>query len=162
MAENHTNRQVSLRLPWATLFKILAAIAVVYLWSRVAWFLMLVVIAIIIAVGLEPAVQWLERRRVPRAAAAWALVTVIVGVLLGFFYLTWSSLVDEAQHLGSRLTVMEQDILSRTPPVILDLLKRSGNDANASMFAPTLMAIGRGLLSAATAFVLAWIWSPTC
>ena len=157
MAEFGTKRQILLRIPWATLLKILTAIAVVYLWNRLAWLLMLVIIAIIIAVGLQPWVARLERRRVPRAAAAWGLVALIVSTLLGFFYLTWSSLVSQAHHLGDRLTVIERDVLDRTPQLVLDLLQRSGNNADASMFAPALMAIGQGILSAVAAFVLAWI-----
>jgi predicted PurR-regulated permease PerM len=155
MAE--VKRQVSLRIPWPTLLKILAAIAVLYVWSRIAWVLMLVLIAIIIAVGLWPSTRRLERRGVPRWAAAWGQVALIVGVLLGFFYITWSSLVAQAHNLGDRLTAVERDVLSRTPQPILDLLHRSGGNADASMFAPALMTIGRGLLSAAAAFVLAWI-----
>lgn len=157
MAEFGTTRQVVLRIPWSTLLKILAAIAIVSVWHRVAWVVMLVLIAIIIAVGLEPWVARLERRRVPRSAAAWGLVALIVSTLIGFFFLTWSSLVSQAHHLGERLTVLEHDALDRTPDFVLDLLRRSGDNADASMFAPALMAIGQGILSAAAAFVLAWI-----
>jgi predicted PurR-regulated permease PerM len=85
------------------------------------------------------------------------LVTVIVTTLLAFFYLTWSSLLSQAHNLGDRLTSVEQDLQQRIPPVIQDLLRRSGGSPDASMLTPVAMKIGSGLLSAASAFVLAWI-----
>jgi predicted PurR-regulated permease PerM len=151
------NSQVSLRIPWATLLKVIVAIAAVYFWMRLAWVLMLVMIAIIIAVGLDPAVDRLERRGWPRWVAAWGLVALIVGTMIGFLGLTWSSLLAQAHNLGDRLTMMEQDVLARTPPALLDLVRRSGDNADASMVAPYIVTIGRSALNAAAAFVLAWI-----
>jgi predicted PurR-regulated permease PerM len=150
-------RQISLRLPWATLLKVLLAVALVSVWSRLAWVLMILLTAVIVAVGLAPAVKSLERRRMPTWAAAWGLVAVIVSVLFGFFYLTWASLITEAHGLGDRLTTIEHDIVGRTPPAILDLLTRSGQQPGPSLLAPLLTGLGRGLLSAAAAFTLAWI-----
>jgi len=148
---------VEFRIPWATLLKIIAAIAVIYLWNRLVWVLMLVLVAIIIAVGLAPAVDWLERRRWPRWLAAWGLVAAIVGTLLGFLMLTWSSLTAEAQHLGIRIQMLEQELLNRTPAAILELVRESSGRPDASTLAPYLVALGRGLLNAAAAFGLAWI-----
>jgi len=156
MAEPETPH-VSLKIPWTTLLKVIAAVAAVYLWLKLAWVVMLLLIAIIIAVGLAPAVRRLEDHGWPRWVAAWGLVFVIVGVLLGFFYLTWSSLLAEAHHLGTRLSSIERDVMQRTPPPILEMIRRSGDNADASMAGPYLMRIGAGMLTAASAFVLAWI-----
>jgi predicted PurR-regulated permease PerM len=151
------NGQVSIRIPWATLLKVIAAVAAVYFWMRLAWVLMLVVIAIIIAVGLYPPVTWLERHRWPRWVAAWCLVVLIVGTTVGFVGLTWSSLLSQAHNLGDRLTMVEQGVRAHLPPALLDLVRRSGDNANASMVAPFIMSVGRGALDAAAAFLLAWI-----
>jgi predicted PurR-regulated permease PerM len=148
---------VDFRVPWATLLKIIVAIAVIYLWTRLVWAVMLLLVAIIIAIGLAPAVDWLERRRWPRWLAAWGLVIAIVGVLLGFFMLTWTSLSAQAQNLGGRFEAIEQDLLNRTPPAILKLVRGSGSPPDPSTIAPYLLSLGRGLLTAAGAFGLAWI-----
>jgi len=148
---------VEFRIPWATLLKIIAAIAIVYLWNQLVWAVLLFLVAIIIAIGLAPAVDWLERRRWPRAVAIWSLVIAIVSVLLGFFSLTWSSLASQAHNVGDRIIMVEQEVLSRTPQFMLDMVKGSGARPDPSMLAPYIVAFGRALLNAAAAFVLAWI-----
>jgi len=156
MAEPETPH-ISLKIPWTTLLKVIAAVLAVYLWLKLAWVIMLLLIAIIIAVGLAPTVNRLQRRGWSRGAAAWGLVLLIVGILLGFFYLTWSSLVAQAHNLGARLTTIEHDVIQNTPQPILDLVRHSENNADASMLTPFLMQVGTGVLTAASAFVLAWI-----
>ena len=148
---------VEFRIPWATLLKIIAAVAVVYLWNHLVWAVLLFLVAIIIAVGLAPAVGWLERRRWPRWVAAWALVIAIVGITLFFLSLTWSSLGAQAHNVGERIISVEHDILNRTPQPILDLVKGTGAQPDPSVLAPYVVSFGRALLNAATAFVLAWI-----
>src|SRR5436309_11050534 len=93
----------TLELPWSVLLKILGAIAIIWLWRQLSWLLMLMLIALIIAVGLEPVVAWLERRRWPRGLAASAVVLVVVGTLTVFLVLTWTSLSAESADLGGRL-----------------------------------------------------------
>lgn len=149
-------RGLRIFIPWSTILKIIAAVALVWAWQQLVWVVMLVIAAIIIAVGLQPAVAWLEARGWPRWVAASALVTVIVGLILVFLVLSWSSLSAEARNLGGQLESIEQEAIRRTPQPILELLKKS-NGADASMLAPYAMAFGRALLSAAVAFLVAWI-----
>src|SRR5881628_979115 len=98
-----TERQVALKVPWATLLKILAAIALVFVLRELAWLAMVVLIAIIIAVGLAPVVSWLERRHWQRWLGASAAVFVLVAAIMGFLILTWSSLSAESADLEQRL-----------------------------------------------------------
>ena len=149
--------RVFIHVPWATLLKIIAAFAAVWLWHELVWVLMLVLIATIIAVGLWPLIQHFEGLRWPRWLAAWAVVLVILGTLALFLYLTWSSLASQAHNLGQRLLDIERTTTTELPAPVLELLRRSGTNADASMLTPALMAIGRGTLSALTAFGLAWI-----
>src|SRR3954471_3023389 len=104
--KNHLSLQVS----WGTLLKIIAAVAMVWIWRELVWVTMLGLVAVIIAVALDPAVRALERRGVARSVAAWGLVLIIVGTLLGFVALTWSSLASQAQDLGTQLTAFERAI----------------------------------------------------
>jgi predicted PurR-regulated permease PerM len=154
MAEPH--QRLWIHVPWSTLLKIIAALALVWLWQQLVWVVMLVLVAIIIAVGLEPTVSWLERRSCPRWLAAIGIVALIVGVLIGFLALSWSSLAAQAQNLESQLRVIEQDAMTRVPPWILEALTRS-RAANASLLTPYALSFARALLSAAAAFLLAWI-----
>src|SRR5882762_6158341 len=108
MAE--TRQQVSLHISWSTLFKIIAAVALVTVLVRIWYILTLVMIAIIVAVGLQPAVAWLERRRWPRWVASATVVFVLVFAIVGFLAITWQSISGQAQDLGQHLQRVERDV----------------------------------------------------
>lgn len=61
--------------------------------------LLLIVVAAFIAVGLEPIVQWLQRRGVRRVVAVWLLVVVSLGALAGFLAAAIPPLVKEGTQL---------------------------------------------------------------
>lgn len=151
------DRRTDIRIPWATLFKVLAAVAVWFLWFRLWHIVTLVLVAIIVAVGLAPAVAWLEERRWPRWLASATMVLLVVGTLLGFFVLTWNSIADQAENLGQRARELEQEVLKRAPRPIVDLFREADALPDASMIAPYAMKLGRGVLAALAIFVLATI-----
>jgi predicted PurR-regulated permease PerM len=149
--------RTEIRVPWATIFKVLAAFFLWFLWFKLWQIFTLVVVAIIIAIGLAPAVRWLEEHRWPRWVAAAALVLLLVGSLVGFFILTGAQIQDEAQNLGQRATELEQEVLRRAPKPIVDLIRDADAKPDASMIAPYAMRFGRALLGALAVFVLAAI-----
>lgn len=63
-----------------TFFAILAAIGAVYLISDI---LLLIFVSIVVSAALEPSVNYMEKRRLPR----WLAVTILYLLLLGFFVL---------------------------------------------------------------------------
>jgi predicted PurR-regulated permease PerM len=150
------DNRLSIHVPWVTLLKIIGAVALVWIWREIIWVLMLGLIAVIIAVALNPAISALERRGLARSVASWAIVILIVGILLGFLGMTWSALASQATDLGTQLTAVERTIEQRAPRAIVDIVKRSPAP-DASMVGPYAMAIGRSLLQAIAAFVLAWV-----
>src|SRR5436190_2211353 len=147
-----STRHLVVRVPWTTLLKVLAAIALVWLSRELVWLAMVVLVAIIIAVGLAPVVTWFERKHWPRWLAASTAVTVLVAASVGFLILTWSSVSKQSADLGQRLGQVEQEILGRTPQPVVDLLRRSDTQST-SIVAPYARAIGRNLLWFVTAFV---------
>src|SRR5205814_4752029 len=112
-------------LPWSTLLKVLGAVAVIWVWRQLSWLLMLLLIALIIAVGLEPVVRWLERRQWPRGLAAAMVVFAVVGALTVFVVLTWTSLSAESADLGRHLNDVQAEIFRRAPQPILKLLNQN-------------------------------------
>jgi predicted PurR-regulated permease PerM len=148
--------RLSIHLPWATLLKIIAAVAAVWIWRELVWVALLALVAVIIAVALEPAVRALERRGWPRSLTAWVLVAAIVGTLLMFLGATWSSLSSQAKDVGTQLTTVEQEIERRAPAVVVQAIRRS-SPSDASMLGPYVLAFGRSLMAAIAAFVLAWV-----
>src|SRR5204863_4265411 len=118
--------------------------------------LTLVLIAITVAVGLQPAVAWLERRRWPRWIAASTVVVVLFVVIVGFFTVTWHSISGQAQDLGEHIQSVEHQIALQLPRPIATVLERSGGP-NASSLATYTLSVGRSVLGAIAAFVLASI-----
>ena len=149
-------QRLSLHLPWATLVKVIAAAAAVWIWRELVWVAMLGLIAVIIAVALEPAVRGLERRGWSRSVAAWMLVTLIAGGVVAFLLITWSSLASQAQDLGGQINAFVRELEQRAPKVLVQAVQRS-SPSDASMFAPYAFAVARSLLAAVAAFVLAWV-----
>src|SRR5689334_7091620 len=124
MAETH--RRLSLELPWATLLKIIAAVALVSVLVRIWYILTLILIAIIIAVGLQPAVAWLERRGFSRWVAASTVVLLLFVAIVGFVAITWNSISGQAQDVGTHIQRVERDALQHLPTPIAKVIQRSG------------------------------------
>lgn len=147
----------SLQISWPTLLKIITAIALVWLWVQLWTIVMLVLLAVIVAVGLWPVVSWLERGGSPRWLASAAVVIVVFGFIVGFLVLTWSSLSAEAQNLSQRIESVEQAVLQRAPQVIVDVIEQTGGKPDATMLARQLGNLARGIINAFAFFVLASI-----
>jgi predicted PurR-regulated permease PerM len=154
MAES--DRRLSLRIPWTTLLKVILAVALVAVLVRIWYILTLILIAIIVAVGLQPAVARLERRRWPRSVAASLVVCLMAGAIVVFFAATWQSINGQAQELSEHLQTIEQQIADRLPTPVAIVLQRS-TGLNTSMIASYAFTLGRSVLGAIAAFVLASI-----
>jgi len=154
MAEG--DRRLSLQIPWSTLLKVILAVALVAVLVRIWYILTLVLIAIIVAVGLQPAVAGLERRRWPRWTAAALVVFLMTGAIVVFFAVTWQSINGQAQELGAHLQTIEQQIVDRLPTPVAMVLQRS-TGLNTSMLAGYAVTLGRSVLGAMAAFLLASI-----
>ena len=154
MAEG--DRRLSLHIPWSTLLKVILAVALVAVLVRIWYILTLILIAIIVAIGLQPAVAWLERRRWPRWVAAALVVFLMTGAIVVFFAVTWQSINGQAQELGDHLQTIEQQIVDRLPTPVAMVLQRS-TGINTSMIASYAVTLGRSVLGAIAAFLLASI-----
>src|SRR4029450_2567870 len=146
----------SLHIPWSTLLKVILAAALVAVLVRVWYILTLILVAIFLAGGLPPAGAWLERRRWPRWAAASVVVFLMAGAIVVFFAVTWQSINGQAQDLGQHLKSIEQEIADRLPTPVAMVLQRSPG-LNTSMIASYAVTLGRSILGAIAAFVLASI-----
>ena len=108
-------RRTALELPWRTILKVLATAALVWVFFQLTSLILAVVVAVLLAVTLDPVVEWLEARRVPRWAGG-SLVALAILVTAGaFLWLTWSSLAEQAQFVGDKLTSLTLAIQDRFP-----------------------------------------------
>jgi predicted PurR-regulated permease PerM len=142
----------------AAIVKVLAAIVIVWLWLHLWQLLMLVVVSVVLAIALDPIVEWCCARRIPRSVAAAALVALLAALIIGFFWITGESLAGEARMLGTRLTDAEQTVIRHLPAVLgRQIRERYGVTPDASLIANYALAAGKLLTSAIIVGVLALI-----
>jgi len=100
---------------WRALLKIMAAGALVWLWLQLYQTVLLVVVAALMAVTINPAVTYLERHRWPRWLAAVAISGLLLLTMGAFGWLTWASLTNQAALLASRFSETSQQLEGRMP-----------------------------------------------
>ena len=108
-------RRVAVVVPWPTILKILAALVLVWLWFKLVEVVLVLIVAVLLAVTLDPVVSWFERRGLPRWGASLAVGLVLVGLVGGFLWLTWASLSSQASYVTEHFGKFESETLSRLP-----------------------------------------------
>lgn len=78
-------------------------LAVGWIVIAVGQILLLIVLAAVVAVGLDPPVRWLTRRGMPRWSAVTAVLLISLGVFAGFLALAIPVLLTQAANLASEL-----------------------------------------------------------
>ena len=78
------SRERFIRIPLSTIVKVL--LVLVALWSiyKLATVIALVLVAVVLAISLEPIVVWLERHGLARWVASTVVVFTLAGVLITF------------------------------------------------------------------------------
>jgi len=141
----------------AAIVKVLAAIVVVWLWLQLWQLLMIILVALFVAIGLEPIVEWLQARRVPRALAAGGVILVLTILIVGFFLIAGSSLAEQARELSSHASEMRQQALDKLPGPLSRALARSNAPVDASKMAAYVVNAGRLVVSGAIVAALVLI-----
>jgi predicted PurR-regulated permease PerM len=99
---------------------ILTAVAVflvVYALYRVRAVLLLVFVAAFFAVGLDPAVRWLERKGIRRTFSVLIILLAVLAVLGGFIAAVVPPLVDQIATFATNLPDYVQDLANRYPRI---------------------------------------------
>jgi putative heme transporter len=149
--ERTGRQELAVLIPWRTIFKLLAAGALVWIWLQVWELLLLLVVAVVIAVTLEPVVAWLDRRLLPRWAAALIVGVGCLAAFLGLLWLTSTALMQQTELLGSRLHMLQHTVVDHTPSWLIEILFGSRRQASAT---PTIEGAPWYLLSFAQTLVL--------
>jgi predicted PurR-regulated permease PerM len=114
MAET-IRRRVRLEMPWRTLLKVLGAIALGWALVQVLPIVLILLVAVVLAVSLDPVVVWLERQRIPRTLAAVVVATGLIVLFAAFLWLTWSSLASQWQQVAGAVENKVRDTWDRMP-----------------------------------------------
>jgi predicted PurR-regulated permease PerM len=147
--------RVRIDLSGSSIVKGLAAVAGVWVWLQVWQWVLLLVVAAFLAVGLDPFVRWLERHGVRRSVGAPLSVLGIALLIVAFTYLAGAQLVEQGRLLAGRLNEIEGDVTRRIPKGIMDLLPK-GNGAGPQL-GNYLAGIGRAVVSGAMSLGVALV-----
>jgi predicted PurR-regulated permease PerM len=147
----------SIELPWSTILRVCVAGALVWCFLRLTWLFLLVLVAALLAVTLDPLVRRIEARGLPRWLAATLIMLILVGAIVGFAVVASSQLTAQAQVVSNRFIETAQAVRARLPESIVDMLLRSREQSFESAFAPAGLRIVQGLSNALLVFVLAVI-----
>jgi predicted PurR-regulated permease PerM len=151
---------------WNTIAKVLVALALVWVWFQVWHVVLVVIVSIVIAVALHPAVKWLERRGIPAGVGAFGVVLLLAVLCAAMVAISWVTLRNEAQLIVQRLTELSQQLRSSFPLVEQIL---PGTGAAADGISPYIVGFARSAASAIAMIVVALVltvyllieWKPT-
>ena len=155
MAETQ-RRRVAVDIRWPTIFRLLAAAALVWAWLTLVQLVLVMIVAVLLAVTLNPVVDWFERHGWARWSAAALIFVLILGTLGAFGWLTWTSVSEQAAYATAHISQFEQDLRDRLPTWLQDAagLKSDGVQSSLAMWA---LRFGRSAISAVIVSVLGLI-----
>ena len=148
-----------IHIPLSTIVKVLATLLALWAIYELGTVIALVLVAVVLAIGLEPGVVWLERRGVVRWVGSTLIVLVIAACLIAFFGICGSSLASQGRQVTGRLGSVQQDLAEHVPPPF-DQIIRNGKapTPDGSTIAGYAVRFGSilssAVLGAAVAFIL--------
>jgi predicted PurR-regulated permease PerM len=162
------NGEKVLDISWAGIFKVVLVLLLVYLLFLIKDLLVLIIFALIISVLFNPAVDFLQKKKIPRVLAAGFIYILIFGALGFSMYLVSLSFVPEIRQFAELFSQYFEKI---APPlkglgieafesfeVFAETSEKWLTGASANIFS-ALSAIFGGIFSAFTIFSLAFFFS---
>ena len=102
-------------LSWKTILRVLLVVLLIWLWFHL-WHLVMVLLAsILIAVALDPPVQWMERRGIPRWMGSSLAVLLLVGIGVGMIAIGSRTIASQSNLILSRLESIDEQLRSSFP-----------------------------------------------
>ena len=149
--------RVSVEIPWRTIFKVMAAAALVWLWLTLVSTILVVIVAVLLAITLNPIVAWFEGRGLPRWGASAVVGLTILAIVGGFLWLTWASLSDQAHYAAKYLNDIEGEVIGRLPPWLRNVAGIQNGAEMTSWLAPAAVRFGQSAASAVVVTLLGFV-----
>jgi predicted PurR-regulated permease PerM len=99
-----------------TFLRAVIAVALVWAWLRLWQWVLIALIGASLAIAIDPAVRWLERRGLHRGYAAPLLVLGSAAALIAFFVFSAAALTEDARLLERRVVEFYGSTVTRLPP----------------------------------------------
>jgi predicted PurR-regulated permease PerM len=150
-------RRVAVYVPWRTLFKLIAAVALVWLWLKLVQVVPVLIVAALLAVTLNPIVTWLEGRGWKRALATLFVGFVLVAAIGGFLWATWASLADQVRYVTEHFSELEHNVVGTVPGWMRDAIGNQDIGAIESEIAGFALRVGQSAASAVVVTLVGFI-----
>jgi predicted PurR-regulated permease PerM len=146
-------------VPWLTILKILSAAALVWIWLQVWPIVLVVLVSLVLAVTLEPAVRWLERWRFKRGLAVLAVGAVTLATFGAFLFAAAAPLTQQTKLLVGLIASFQEGVAVRVPLAVARIVRRGPQDPAQMMsaIAAKVPDIASAVLTAATMALFAFI-----
>jgi predicted PurR-regulated permease PerM len=148
-----TDRRRLFDVSWRAIAKVIVAVALVWAWFQLWQFIMVIVVSIIMATALDPAVRRLERMGLSRSVGAVVVVLLASAVFAAMLAVSWITLRDESRLILERLTETVRQLRASFPAI--EYVAPSGGDGANDGFGAYAMTIARSATRAAGMIVLA-------
>lgn len=106
------NRTVNIRITGRSIALLLGALALVWLVVGFSKILFILFLSILLAVGIDPLVDRLERRKLPRALGIFIIYVGLLGVLMVAVALLVPVLVEESTQLADNLPKIAEQVVN--------------------------------------------------
>jgi predicted PurR-regulated permease PerM len=146
-AADDRDRRVELRIPFATLLKIALFVLLVVIAIQLWPLIVMVIVAVLLAVMLDPLVAWFERHRVRRGIAIALIAIALFGSVAAFVFSVVPAMVSQLQDLAQALPRIAARVSQAVPqakPVIDGLVADAGRPLSAAQVQQWLT---RGLIA---------------
>lgn len=151
-----------------TFLRLLGVAVLVWIWLRLWQWILIFVVAIFLAVALDPVVHWLDQRAVKRRFGGPLVVLALALLIAGFFILSGAQLKEQVGTLGDRISQAREQVSSWIPEEMQALLsggsrgtggsqteqQSGGSPGGGGIAARAGRALVSGLASILIAFVL--------
>src|SRR4051812_14061752 len=151
------SRRATLQIPWRTLLKIAALLALVWLWLQLVEMVLVLVVAALLAVTLNPVVTWFEARGLSRGGGTAVVALIFVATIGAFLWFTWASLSDQVQYVTTHFGDLEQQVLSKVPGWARDMIAGQDTAQMQSRVADYALQLGKSAVFASSICVVGFI-----
>jgi predicted PurR-regulated permease PerM len=116
--EQSMSTRTRVDVTFATFLRAALVAALVWMWWVLWRWVLVFVLAALVAVALDPVVQWLERRGVRRTYGAMLTALGLVLLLAGFAWATGAAIADQSRMISARLIEVRDTVWPRIPPQV--------------------------------------------
>ncbi|MDQ6799997.1 MAG: AI-2E family transporter [Acidobacteriota bacterium] len=146
--------ELQLRIPFTTLMKIALAILLVVVVIKLWPVILMILIAIVIAVLIDPIPTWLERHGVRPTVSVIALAFVVFGLLIAFVILIVPSVSGQVSELTKEWPEVEHRLLRAFPPLGSVMQSLKGGAPQTRAWLARGMTAGKFAIEGTTTVVL--------